>query len=116
MNASRILPQAGLLLVLALAACNQQPAKKEQNTSNSTATTTATTQQAAGGERHRGLRKACATELAQYCPGDQRGRARRDCLQSHMDQLSADCKASLEARGAGRAGRAGRMGVRRRGI
>jgi hypothetical protein len=114
MNASRILPRAGLLLVLALAACNQQPVKKQQNTSSSTATTT--TQQATTGERHRGLRKACATELAQYCPGDQRGRARRDCLQSHMDQLSADCKASLESRGAGRAGRAGRMGVRRRGI
>jgi hypothetical protein len=110
MNASRI---AALVALVALAACNQQPVKKQQNTANPSATTTATTQPAAGGERHRGLRKACATELAQYCPGDQRGRARKECLQSHADQLSADCKAALDARGGGRAGR---MGIRRRGI
>jgi len=46
-----------------------------------------------------GLRRACAADLAKYCAGDQRGRERRDCLQTHLDQLSADCKAAVQARG-----------------
>jgi hypothetical protein len=104
MKALEMLPRTGLVLLIALAACNQQPAKQAQ--SNSAPANTATQQQQqATGERHRGLKKACATELAQYCPGDQRGRARKECLQSHADQLSADCKAALDARGAGRGGR-----------
>jgi len=52
--------------------------------------------------RGHGLRRACGDELAKYCSGQDRGRQRRDCLQSHMDQLSADCKAALEERGARR--------------
>jgi hypothetical protein len=55
-----------------------------------------------GGHGGHGLRRACATELQQYCATQERGRERRDCLQSHMDQLSADCKAAVEARGRGR--------------
>lgn len=105
MKALDMLPRTGLVLLIALAACNQQPAKQAQSNSAPANTATQQQQQAAGGERHRGLKKACATELAQYCPGDQRGRARKECLQSHADQLSADCKAALAARGAGRGGR-----------
>lgn len=49
--------------------------------------------------RGHGLRRVCADELQKYCAGDERGRQRRECLQTHLDQLSADCKAALEARG-----------------
>jgi hypothetical protein len=45
-----------------------------------------------------GLRHACSTDLEKFCAADQRGRDRRLCLQSHIDQLSADCKAALAAR------------------
>ena len=51
-----------------------------------------------GGRGH-GLRRVCADELQKYCAGDERGRERRECLQTHLDQLSADCKAAVEARG-----------------
>jgi hypothetical protein len=37
--------------------------------------------------------------MDKYCSGQNRGRARRDCLQSHVDQLSADCKAAVQQRG-----------------
>jgi len=77
------------LLCLGVAACNQQT-NKNQN-------------QAAEGGRH-GLRRACATEIQQYCAG-QRGRERRDCLQNHQAQLSEACKTALSERGAGRVGR-----------
>jgi hypothetical protein len=45
-----------------------------------------------------GLRHACSADLEKFCAADQRGRDRRLCLQSHVDQLSADCKAALAAR------------------
>jgi hypothetical protein len=45
-----------------------------------------------------GLRQACGSDLEKFCAADQRGRERRLCLQSHADQLSADCKAALAAR------------------
>ena len=47
---------------------------------------------------HMAMRKACATDLEKFCAADQRGRDRRMCLQSHMDQLSADCKTALSER------------------
>lgn len=54
------------------------------------------------GERHEGgrggLRRACSADLEQYCAADQTGRDRRQCLESHADKLSADCKSALEAR------------------
>ena len=52
------------------------------------------------GERgaHGGLRRACEADLEQYCAADQKGRDRRECLESHLDKLSADCKAAVEAR------------------
>lgn len=46
-----------------------------------------------------GLKRICAADLAKYCAAQARGRERRSCLQEHMDQLSADCKAAVEARG-----------------
>jgi hypothetical protein len=47
---------------------------------------------------HGGLRQACSTDLEKFCAADQRGRDRRMCLQSHIDQLSADCKTALASR------------------
>jgi len=47
---------------------------------------------------HRGLRRACDADLEQYCVSDQTGHDRRLCLESHIDKLSSDCKAALEAR------------------
>lgn len=54
------------------------------------------------GERngqHRGLRRVCRDDLTKFCAADQTGRDRRTCLQSHLSELSADCKAAVEARG-----------------
>ncbi len=53
-----------------------------------------------GDRDHRGggLRRACRNDIEQYCAADQRGRDRRECLQSHMDKLSADCKTALQNR------------------
>ena len=79
-----------LLLILGcvpLASCNQQRTAHKE----------AVHERARGG--HGGLRRACAADLDKYCAGQDRGRARRDCLQSHADQLSADCKAAVQARG-----------------
>ena len=85
---------------IALSACNQQPAKKSES---------APVMQTA--ERHGGgLRKACASELQKYCSGDERGRARRECLESHMSELSDTCKGTIQARGERR------HGGRRRGL
>lgn len=47
---------------------------------------------------HMGMRKACGSDLEKFCAADQTGRDRRTCLQSHMDQLSADCKTALAER------------------
>jgi hypothetical protein len=80
-----------LLLVVGcvpLASCNQQrTAHKEA------------VHERERGAGHGGLRRACAADLDKYCSGQARGRARRDCLQSHLDQLSADCKAAVQERG-----------------
>lgn len=78
-----------LVLVLGcvpLAACNQQR----------TANKEAVHQRGGHGG---GLRRVCAADMNKYCAGQDRGRARRDCLQSHIDQLSADCKAAVQERG-----------------
>ena len=80
----------GLSLLLAcapLAACNQQQTNKHA----------AVHERERGG--HGGLRHVCAADLGKYCAGQERGRERRTCLQQHMDQLSADCKAAVAARG-----------------
>lgn len=52
-----------------------------------------------GRGRGHGLRRACAEDLEKYCAGQDRRRERRECLQNHVDQLSADCKAALNERG-----------------
>ena len=48
------------------------------------------------------LRQACSDEIAKYCSTMDRPRLKRQCLQSHLDQLSADCKSAVESRGGGR--------------
>jgi len=50
------------------------------------------------GEHRGGLRRACRADLEQYCAADQKGRDRRECLQSHIDKLSADCKTAVQDR------------------
>jgi hypothetical protein len=79
-----------MLAVVPLAACNQQQNKAP-----------VVHERGAGGGGH-GLRKACAADLEKFCAGQERGRERRECLQSHLDQLSSDCKAAVQARGEGR--------------
>jgi Cysteine rich repeat len=54
--------------------------------------------------QHRGLRRACRDDLEKFCAADQTGRDRRACLQTHLNELSADCKTAVEAR-KGRGGR-----------
>ncbi len=68
-----------------------------------------------GDREHRGLRKACRSEIEQYCAADQTNRDRRECLQNHMDKLSADCKTAVVERmnrhGGGRRNRDGDNGA-----
>jgi hypothetical protein len=47
---------------------------------------------------HGGLRRACRADIEQFCAADQKGRDRRECLQTHIDKLSADCKTALQDR------------------
>ena len=47
------------------------------------------------GERRR-MREACADDIAKYCSTMDRPRLKRQCLQTHLDQLSADCKSAVE--------------------
>jgi len=54
--------------------------------------------------RHHGLRRACRDDIEKFCAADQTGRDRRACLNTHLNELSADCKAAVEAR-KGRGGR-----------
>jgi hypothetical protein len=54
-----------------------------------------------GGGRGR-LRQACADDIAKYCSGMDRPRLKRQCLRTHVDQLSTDCKAAIEKGGEGR--------------
>jgi Cysteine rich repeat len=50
------------------------------------------------GDRHGGLKRVCRSDIEQYCAADQKGRDRRECLESHMDKLSADCKTAVQER------------------
>lgn len=52
-----------------------------------------------------GLRRACRSELEQYCAASQRGRERVQCLQNHRDKLSDDCKKAVDERANRRGGR-----------
>ena len=100
-----LLPLALVVIAFPLVGCNQNnnkaPAVKERALRHALHGAGLGGRRA-GLEGHRGLRRACGTELQQYCAGTDRGRARRECLQNHVAQLSADCKAALEARGRGR--------------
>jgi hypothetical protein len=81
-----------LVLVLGcvpLASCNQQRTANKEGVH----------EHERGGHGGGGLRRVCAADLDKYCAGQERGRARRDCLQTHLDQLSADCKAAVQERG-----------------
>jgi hypothetical protein len=62
------------------------------------------------GDRHGGggLRRACRADIEQFCAADQKGRDRRECLQTHIDKLSADCKTAIQDRMNHRGGRKNR--------
>jgi hypothetical protein len=93
--------------LIPLTACNQNANKAPAGQGKTAAMQDRGERGERGGRGHRGggghgLRRACASELQQYCATEQKGRERRDCLQNHLEQLSADCKAAVEARGRGR--------------
>ena len=54
----------------------------------------------AGGGGH-GLKRECREDIEQYCVASQKGRERRQCLESHIDKLSAGCKQALSERRGG---------------
>ena len=88
----------GLVMLLGcaipLAACNPQQAVKK-------AAKLDRDRGDRGGRGGHGLKKACAADIAKFCSGD-RGRERRQCLQTHVNELSADCKDAVNKRGGGR--------------
>ena len=43
------------------------------------------------------FRRACADDLAKFCPKDQSRRDERQCLEGKRETLSADCKSALDA-------------------
>ena len=51
-----------------------------------------------GERRGGGIRRACEADIEQFCAADQRGRDRRECLESHKDKLSQACKTAMEER------------------
>ena len=55
-----------------------------------------------------GVRAACGADMAKLCPDAAPGDARRQCMKSHMDQLSDACKSAIATamarRAAGAAG------------
>jgi len=48
--------------------------------------------------RPRGMRRACADDVARLCPNAKARRDERECLEGKQNSLSADCKAALEHR------------------
>jgi hypothetical protein len=90
-----------LVIAAPLAGCNQQQGNK-RHTAQERVEKGERVENGERGERRgrgHGLRRVCTDELQKYCAGDERRREKRECLQNHMDQLSADCKAAVEARG-----------------
>lgn len=82
------------LMSVAIAGCERHPGQAERMGARAVG-------HGMRGERgggHGGLRRACEADIEQFCAADQKGRDRRECLQSHMDKLSADCKTAIEAR------------------
>jgi multidrug efflux system membrane fusion protein len=50
------------------------------------------------------LRTACAADMQKFCPGAERGKAVRACLQTNAAQLSEECKAAAAESGGRRKG------------
>jgi hypothetical protein len=42
-----------------------------------------------------GMRGACQADVQKFCADTERGPARMQCMQSHQNDLSAECKAAL---------------------
>jgi len=43
------------------------------------------------------FRRACAADVARFCPNATTRRAERECLEGKHDTLEADCKTALDA-------------------
>ncbi|HEY4115365.1 MAG TPA: hypothetical protein VGM17_15020 [Rhizomicrobium sp.] len=93
MRRSSLVSAAAVLIALTVAGCNQSSNKN--HTANTPAMTTGAK------ETRGGFRAACREDIRQYC-ASQRGRERRECLETHKSQLSESCRALLDSRGAGR--------------
>lgn len=50
------------------------------------------------GMRPRGMRRACADDVARLCANAKTRRDERDCLEGKQSSLSSDCKAAIEHR------------------
>jgi hypothetical protein len=48
--------------------------------------------------RPRGLRRACADDVARLCPNAKTRRDERECLEGKQTSLGSDCKSALEHR------------------
>ncbi|HWA91786.1 MAG TPA: hypothetical protein VG889_17240 [Rhizomicrobium sp.] len=83
-----------------LTGCDRHPARNARDTVRAERTERGDRPAGMG----HGLRRACREDIEQYCVASQRGRERRQCLESHMDKLSADCKQALAERHGGRRG------------
>ncbi len=95
------------LMSVGIAACERHPGQAERM--GARAAGHGMRGERAGGRG--GIRRACEADIEQFCAADQKGRDRRECLQSHMDKLSADCKAAIEARKNHRRDKAGDNGT-----
>jgi len=61
--------------------------------------------EASGPRKRRGPLRGCRSDLQQACPEAEAGRASFQCLSEHWDELSSECRDSLEGksrRGSGR--------------
>lgn len=93
MGPMRILP---LLLVsvvgLGLASCDRHAGRAVRGAAH------AERSERQAGQGH-GLKRACRADIEQYCVASQKGRERKQCLESHLDKLSDGCKQALTERG-----------------
>lgn len=48
--------------------------------------------------RPRGVRRACAEDVAKLCPNMDRRREQRECLEGKRSLLSADCREAIDSR------------------
>lgn len=93
MTPMRILPLLLISVVgLGLASCDRHAVRAARGVGH------AERAERQAGQGH-GLKRACRADIEQYCVASQKGRERRQCLQSHIDKLSEGCKQAMTERG-----------------